>query len=920
MSELRNGIGPSHPRLVLIGEAWGQEEEKAQEPFVGKAGQFLDKFLQRAGLRRDEVYITNVCNAHPSPGSNDISPIWSPRTGFTPIGLEHKERLLGELGRFQPGVVLVPLGNVALDALIARRDITVCRGYPWKWSGRTVIPSLHPSYLMRGQFAEMPLLQWDLQKALKWHGPSTPILHRARTIEQVREAFRRAWESTDCAHDIEVIALDGIVTCFSLCWNEREAVSIPFGGFWNGQREIVRLLLKEFMEAEKGPRIITQNGNFDTFFEEHYLDIHPNLDRVDDLMVAHSVIWPQLTGGGVRKTRKRKTEEGVVEEEKVITPPLRLIGSIHTDLPFWKDESWDARKTGDFDRYQDYNSLDSFGTRFAWMSKTQNGNGDVRGKLGENGLLYTYQKTMERLPYAQGMQRAGMAVDTSRLIQLRRENREAVQGKQVELEGETRGHNEVVQRGVVEERYRLEEQIFEVEREWHADNAMRKYVTGEARIGKCAAAEPLRKALEKLKGQSKTLEKGFNPRSHKQSVALFQAEGLRPTRNRKTGNVSVGAKALEAAAKKGSRTAGLMQTIRELRTEYDSQLTWNVDPLDERFRYSANIRGTETGRFSNSTLFFHIGTNAQSFTPLARSILVADPGHVLVNVDLPGAEWVVTAWLTGCEKMLEATKRNIHAYTAHLMTGLPYDTILLEHKAVGDERDPERIAAIRAALPEPHLSHVAGLSNLARDGSIRQNLGKRPGLALNYRMGWHEYAEQTGQAAREAKEQVARYHSAYPGLLTWWREVEMQVAANRYVETLQGTLIPMMGAIRGKEADQTYKSAIAAIPQGTIANHTHSAGVKLHRAGFDLRMNGHDALLIQLPLAGPVETLQQIERIVAAFNIPLKSKHGEFRLLPEVKMGLNWGPRDKGNPVGLRDVRVALESVADVLKSLSPSC
>jgi len=85
-------------------------------------------------------------------------------------------------------------------------------------------------------------------------------------------------------------------------------------------------------------------------------------------------------------------------------------------------------------------------------------------------------------------------------------------------------------------------------------------------------------------------------------------------------------------------------------------------------------------------------------------------------------------------------------------------------------------------------------------------------------------------------------------------------------------------------------------------------------------MNGHDALLIQLPLAGPVEMLQQIERIVEAFNIPLKSKHGEFHLLPEVKMGLNWGPKDKGNPLGLRDVKIEEKSVAEALTSLSSSC
>ena len=60
------GEGPIRPKLMLIGEAPGEQETLQGRPFVGKAGKNLDRFLELAGLRREEIYISNAVKIRPT--------------------------------------------------------------------------------------------------------------------------------------------------------------------------------------------------------------------------------------------------------------------------------------------------------------------------------------------------------------------------------------------------------------------------------------------------------------------------------------------------------------------------------------------------------------------------------------------------------------------------------------------------------------------------------------------------------------------------------------------------------------------------------------------------------------------------------------------------------------------------------------
>lgn len=117
------GEGSLDARLVLIGEAPGDHETRQGRPFVGKAGQNLNGFLEVLGLKREEIYITNMVKVRPTrqkPGSKRLS-----NRPPTPAEvLLHRAYLLEELAVIRPEII-VTLGNTPLRGLTGDKKQTV---------------------------------------------------------------------------------------------------------------------------------------------------------------------------------------------------------------------------------------------------------------------------------------------------------------------------------------------------------------------------------------------------------------------------------------------------------------------------------------------------------------------------------------------------------------------------------------------------------------------------------------------------------------------------------------------------------------------------------------------------------------------------------------------------------------------------
>lgn len=126
-------------RVMIIGEAPGRDEDRQGRPFVGRAGQLLDRMLEAIGLSRDDsVYITNVLPWRP-PQNRDPKP---EEIGMMKPFLERHVRLA------KPEV-LVLMGNISCQTVLGRRGITRLRG---KWDQAwdlPVMPMFHPAYLLR---------------------------------------------------------------------------------------------------------------------------------------------------------------------------------------------------------------------------------------------------------------------------------------------------------------------------------------------------------------------------------------------------------------------------------------------------------------------------------------------------------------------------------------------------------------------------------------------------------------------------------------------------------------------------------------------------------------------------------------------------------------------------------------------------
>jgi uracil-DNA glycosylase len=152
------GEGNSRARLMFIGEGPGADEDRQGKPFVGRAGQLLTRMIQAMGLERADVYIANIVKCRP-PENRNPEPL-EIRTCF-PF-------LEGQIAAVAPKVI-VALGRVAACALLDIKDsISNLRGEFRDRNGTPVMPTYHPSFLLRAEPDKRHKAEaWaDLQKVM----------------------------------------------------------------------------------------------------------------------------------------------------------------------------------------------------------------------------------------------------------------------------------------------------------------------------------------------------------------------------------------------------------------------------------------------------------------------------------------------------------------------------------------------------------------------------------------------------------------------------------------------------------------------------------------------------------------------------------------------------------------------------------
>ncbi len=164
------GVGNPEARVMFVGEGPGFDEDRQGEPFVGKAGQLLDKIMAAIGLNRTNAYIANVVKCHPMKDAatpdargNDRPPMPEEMDECMPF-------LKKQISIIHPEII-VTLGATATKALLGSvGGITSARGriFPLRLDDGTeipVLPTFHPAALLRDDTLKKPV--WDDMKQLR---------------------------------------------------------------------------------------------------------------------------------------------------------------------------------------------------------------------------------------------------------------------------------------------------------------------------------------------------------------------------------------------------------------------------------------------------------------------------------------------------------------------------------------------------------------------------------------------------------------------------------------------------------------------------------------------------------------------------------------------------------------------------------
>ena len=163
------GEGNNRPDILFIGEGPGETEDQFGRPFIGKAGQLLDKIIQKMGLSREDVFIGNVVKCRPP---NNREPLKNEVDTCLPY-------LLRQIAILQPKVI-VCLGRVALNNLLGTsHSMGRIRGQFLSFNGIPLMATYHPAYILhKKDKEEISKAKWeiweDMQKVLALVHPKRP--------------------------------------------------------------------------------------------------------------------------------------------------------------------------------------------------------------------------------------------------------------------------------------------------------------------------------------------------------------------------------------------------------------------------------------------------------------------------------------------------------------------------------------------------------------------------------------------------------------------------------------------------------------------------------------------------------------------------------------------------------------------------
>lgn len=857
------GDGPIPARVMIVGEAWGKDEDEQGQPFVGAAGSQLNSQLHDARIMRTECFVTNVVNYRP-PDNNlrhwiafnkkkDRTHAHVDWRGWPvlPIVRDGYNALMAEIAAVQPNVIIAT-GNLALHALVegciklkptGPSGILKWRGSQLRMDTRPdiysasapsdkpkVIPTVHPAAVLR-EFGLRSAAVTDLRRAARHMQSKEYTPPKWQFI--IRPSFTQAIQTLDMliarldAGTLDWIELDletraGHIACCGISWSRTEAIIIPLmcvenrEGYWSAEEEAE--IVWRLYKLMRHPRVKVRGQNllYDAQYTYRHWHFIPRVHQ--DTMISQHTLWSDRPKG------------------------LGYLASIYChDYVYWKDEGKDWDKKLGEDQLWAYNGQDDVYTR----------------EVGE--VLLDVNKTFStpnaqdkivwpQLPHVHAFQQAmfwPVLWAMIRGVRVIKENKSKLAGE-------------------------VQEQI-------------------DIRQG----------LLEQMIGRP------INIDSPPQMNALFYEELGQQIIWKKRGKGQPSTPtcdddALNKIAIREPLLKPLVHCVQDIRTlqKYMQVILCKLD-VDGRMRCSFNIGGSESGktapktfRLSSSENAFDSGTNLQNISseksksvgkavarghmallgdpyslPNVRSIFGPDPGFTDFDLDLDRADLQVVVWEAD-DAMLKAALRlgaDIHLLNAFVLQGKeppPLDELVETHPKYWDHRGSRKFLREFAKV----FCH-----------------------ATNYLGGARTVAQHTGRTVHEVDRAQKIWFGAHPGIKSWHDRVITQIKQHKFIENRFGYRWYIFDRI-----DEAASEAVAWIPQSTVSIVINRIWMALFQnkpweecnldPNFLMTLMGkpawevqvllqvHDSLAGQFPTHRKeycVQRIQELSRIVIPYEDPL---------------------------------------------------
>ncbi|MFA5395447.1 MAG: DNA polymerase [Methanogenium sp.] len=838
-TQVVQSVLPDGLELVLIGEGPGEEEDRLGIPFVGRAGRLLNTVLEEVGIDREAIGIVNVVGCRPpdnrKPTPKEVKACWS-----------FVEK---ELKQLKPKL-LVPMGDTAMKKILPGiGTITKIRGQMFRSEeyNCTVIPTLHPAYVLRNEIELRPKFREDLRKASAFlrgalDQKRAPVDYcLVETQEQFDWLIQQLNEQSEWACDAETTGYDwqkDEVFMVSFSWQEQTAVFIDFRNeFFTKNHDYVWKKLGEVFANDS--KKIFHNGSFDIeFFMMKGCYIN---NYYFDTLLAHHLVDENAFHG------------------------LEVLAAEYTDMGGYEIPLLQYVKQNKIANYAD------IPTDILYTYSPADA--DVTFRSYKKLLPLIYEQNLDKVMFTITMPAQVLLIMTE------------FWGVSVDVPYLKRTlvkYTKLIQEQ--EDIIKTTPQVIEYEQE-RKDRIWKefklKYNSGAAITKK--KFPTFNSYMQSRK--EKDLKYSFNSNSHLQLKELLIDKMKLPIikytkRGKKvTTNPSLDAEVLEIYATKHKHAfcAALsrVSTLNHLKSTF---LDGIKERLDEYNKVHTDYRvwGTKTGRISSKDPNLNNIPRTGTADDI-KDIFCADPGEWMMEID--GSQMEFRTWINYSEDL-----QAIH----DLEVGIDI------HKLMA-------AAGKGVAIPRGDITYDM-FKELVKDVTKeeRQN-AKLVVFGIMYGRGAESVAEQLGISKKDAQYIIDQFFERYPKARMWLLRQHTRARKEGYVANLFGRrrrLPNINSRDQGLKADAERQAQNSPI-QGGASDIVMRAGIRINQWIWENNIKARMVLTVYDSLIFTIadEHLEQVaKKVFKEMHTPPEDVKIVVPLDAEMKIGKNWGSLLEVNP------------------------